>query len=86
MGIELGGEPKDIGMPSRITSVPFTESVVSSMRLGRGKFESGPAMPCNTSYEERRFVFVEAGYDVDGEPTRLETSSEAIEEEDKSGG
>lgn len=49
-GIEDGGEPKDDGMPSRITSaVPS-----SSIRFGNGKLESGPAILCNTSYDERR--------------------------------
>jgi hypothetical protein len=43
-------EVKDIGMPSRITSlVPLTESGISSRRFGSGRLESGPAMLCSTS-------------------------------------
>lgn len=48
--IAVGGELNDIGMPSRITSVvPLTASGGSSTRLGRGRLESGPAMPWRTS-------------------------------------
>lgn len=43
-----GGELKDVGIPSRITSEPL-ESAVSSRRLGSGRLESGPAMPWRMS-------------------------------------
>lgn len=57
-----GPTPKDMGIPSLIPPS-------SSTRLGSGKLDSGPAMPCRTSKLDLRdtFVGVEAYADGGGD-------------------
>ncbi len=51
--------PKFIGIPSLI---PSSEPFISP-RLGSGRLESGPAIPCNTSKLDLFDIFGEGLYD-----------------------
>lgn len=49
--------PKSMGTPSLIPP-SFIDGVPAPSRLGRGKFDSGPAIPCRTSKLDRRCILV----------------------------